>query len=113
MKKNFFKRLSLGCVVVMVLSAALTGCAGGKRGEEPSNSVSETTGTAVAGGEVVVGIQQDIDSLDPHLAVAAGTEEILFNIFEGLVVPDENGNVIPAVAEKYTMSDDGLTYTFS
>ena len=101
MKKNFFKRLSLGCVVVMVLSAALTGCAGGKRGENPSDSVSETTGTAVTGGEVVVGIQQDIDSLDPHLAVAAGTNEILFNIFEGLVVPDENGNVIPAVAKDY------------
>ena len=66
----------------------------------------------MAGGEVVVGIQHDIDSLDPHLAVAAGTEEILFNMFEGLVVPDENGNVIPAVAEKDTMSDDGLTYTF-
>ena len=54
MKKNFFKRLSLGCVVVMVLSAALTGCAGGKGGEKPSDSVSETTGTAVVGGEVVV-----------------------------------------------------------
>lgn len=112
MKKNFLKRLSLACVVVMVLSAALTGCSGGKKGENPSDSVSETTGTAVTGGEIVVGIQQDIDSLDPHLAVAAGTDEILFNIFEGLVVPDENGNVIPAVAKEYTISDDGLTYTF-
>lgn len=110
--KNFFKRLSLVCVVVMVLSAALTGCAGGKKGEEPSGNVSEPAGKAVRGGEVVVGIQQDIDSLDPHLAVAAGTDEILFNIFEGLVVPDENGNVTPAVAKDYTISEDGLTYTF-
>lgn len=110
--KNFFKRLSLCCVVVMVLSAALTGCSGGKEGEKPSDSVSETTGAAAAGGEVVVGIQQDIDSLDPHLAVAAGTKEVLFNIFEGLVVSDENGNVTPAVAEDYTISNDGLTYTF-
>ena len=110
--KNLFKRLSLCCVVVMVLSAALTGCSGGKGGEMPSDSVSETTGAAAAGGEVVVGIQQDIDSLDPHLAVAAGTKEVLFNIFEGLVVSDENGNVTPAVAEDYTISNDGLTYTF-
>ena len=40
--KNLFKRLSLCCVVVMVLSAALTGCSGGKGGEMPSDSVSET-----------------------------------------------------------------------
>ena len=110
--KRLFKRLCLVCVVVMVLSATLTACSGGKKGENPSDNVSEPTGAAVHGGEVVVGIQQDIDSLDPHLAVAAGTDEILFNIFEGLVVPDENGNVTPAVAKDYTISEDGLTYTF-
>ena len=43
------------------------------------------------GGSIVVGVQQDIDSLDPHKATAAGTKEIIFNIFEGLVKPDENG----------------------
>jgi len=62
---------------------------------------------------VVVGIQQDIDSLDPHKATAAGTKEILFNIFEGLVKPDENGGLICAVASDYTISEDGLVYTFT
>ena len=65
------------------------------------------------GGSVVVGIQQDIDSLDPHKATAAGTKEILFNIFEGLVKPDENGNLVNAVASDYTVSEDGLVYTFT
>ena len=65
------------------------------------------------GGSIVVGIQQDIDSLDPHKATAAGTKEILFNIFEGLVKPDENGNLVCAVAEDYTISEDGLVYTFT
>ena len=65
------------------------------------------------GGSIVVGIQQDIDSLDPHKATAAGTKEILFNIFEGLVKPDENGNLINAVASDYTISEDGLVYTFT
>lgn len=67
----------------------------------------------VYGGSVVVGIQQDIDSLDPHKATAAGTKEILFNVFEGLVKPDENGNLICAVASDYSISDDGLVYTFT
>lgn len=100
--KRFSKTFCLVLVMLLTLSAALSGCSGGKKGDDPSGNVSE----------VVVGIQQDIDSLDPHLAVAAGTDEILFNIFEGLVVPDENGNVTSAVAQSYTISEDGLTYTF-
>lgn len=78
--------------------------------EEPSGQ--DASGD-MYGGSVVVGIQQDIDSLDPHKATAAGTKEILFNIFEGLVKPDENGNLICAVAEDYTVSEDGLVYTFT
>ncbi|MCR4728794.1 MAG: ABC transporter substrate-binding protein [Lachnospiraceae bacterium] len=62
---------------------------------------------------ITIGIPQDLeDSLDPHVAVAAGTKEILFNIFEGLVKPDKNGDLNPAVADSYEISEDGLTYTF-
>ncbi len=64
------------------------------------------------GDSVVVGITQDLDSLDPHKAVAAGTKEVLYNIFEGLVKPDKDGNLVPAVAESYQISDDGTVYTF-
>lgn len=78
---------------------------------EPSQSSDSQEPTY--GGSVVVGIQQDIDSLDPHKATAAGTKEILFNVFEGLLKPDENGNLINAVASDYTISEDGLVYTFT
>ena len=71
-------------------------------------------GEPVKGGEITVGIAQDLDdSLDPHQTVAAGTREVLFNIFEGLVKPNSGGEMIPAVAEKYTLSEDGTTYTFT
>ena len=46
-------------------------------------------------------------------ATAAGTKEILFNIFEGLVKPDPNGNLMNAVASDYSISEDGLVYTFT
>ena len=62
---------------------------------------------------IVVGISQDMDSLDPHIAVAAGTKEVLFNIFEGLVKPDTEGNLNPAVAKSYEISEDGMKYTFT
>lgn len=110
------KRLISLLLVTVLMMTALTGCAGGtdKSSEDNSSVGADTTptGEPTYGGSVVVGIQQDIDSLDPHKATAAGTKEILFNIFEGLVKPDENGNLINAVASDYTISEDGLTYTF-
>ena len=110
------KRLISLLLVTVLMMTALSGCAGGtdKSSEDNSSVGADTTptGEPTYGGSVVVGIQQDIDSLDPHKATAAGTKEILFNIFEGLVKPDENGNLINAVASDYTISEDGLTYTF-
>ena len=90
--------ISCLCAVV-AMTVALCGCAGDK---------------SRASSSIVIGIPQDLeDSLDPHKVVAAGTKEILFNIYEGLLKPDSQGNLIPAVAQDYTVSDDGLTYTFT
>jgi len=111
------KRLISLLLVTVLMMTALSGCAGGtdKSSEDNSSVGADTTptGEPTYGGSVVVGIQQDIDSLDPHKATAAGTKEILFNIFEGLVKPDENGNLMNAVASDYTVSEDGLMYTFT
>lgn len=88
----------LALCALMTMSIALIGCSGDK---------------AKDSSEIVVGIPQDLeDSLDPHKALAAGTKEILFNIYEGLLKPDSQGNNIPAVAESYTVSEDLMTYTF-
>ena len=49
--------------------------------------------------EIVVGIAQDLEnSLDPYTSVTAANREVLFNVFDGLVKPDADGNLIPAVA---------------
>lgn len=97
MKRKGFLSLLL---MLTTLTVALTGCAGNKQGENSS--------------QITIGIPQDLeDSLDPHKAVAAGTKEVLFNVFEGLVKPDSQGNIIPAVASDYAMSNEGRTYTFT
>lgn len=85
-------------VTTSVLAVALCGCSGDKKGDDSS---------------ITIGIPQDLeDSLDPHKIEAAGTKEVLFNIFEGLVKPTSDGDFIPAVAESYDISADSLTYTF-
>ncbi len=104
------KRKLLLALLLFSMTTALCACKGGTdKGDTPGDI---SSGTPAFGGEIVVGITQDLDSLDPHVAVAAGTDEVLFNIFEGLVKPDKDGNFVEAVAESYVISEDAMTYTF-
>lgn len=59
------------------------------------------------------GMTQDLASLDPHVDTDAGTRDVVFNLYEGLVKPTSDGGFIAAVASDYTISDDAKTYTFT
>lgn len=111
------KSVLLLCMMLFV-SIALCACSGDTKNEDSSVKGNEETQgetgttTPVNGGSIIVGIQNDLDSLDPHKAKAAGTEEVLFNLFEGLVKPDKDGNLVPAVASDVIVSEDGMTLQF-
>lgn len=96
----------------VLLPVLLCGCA---EDTAPGTDVpaSAVSGELSNGSSVTVGITQDLDTLDPHKAVNAGTEEVLFNIFEGLMKASPDGGVIPAVASDYSISADGTVYTFT
>lgn len=53
-----------------------------------------------------------LKSLDPHLNTDRSGSDVLRQLFEGLVITDAKGAVIPGVAESWTVSDDKKTYTF-
>ena len=107
------KRLTAFLLLAALLCAALTGCGGGSTEQTPAEKEPSTPDAPVAN-EITVGIAQDLDdSLDPHKTVKAGTREVMFNVFEGLVKPTPDGDLTPAVAENYTVSEDRLTYTFT
>jgi peptide/nickel transport system substrate-binding protein len=100
------KKLLALVLMVSLLGTVLTACGDG--------STEQTPADRAAANELNVGIAQDLDeSLDPHKAVAAGTKEVMFNVFEGLMKPTSEGDLIPAVAEKYEISEDRTTYTFT
>ncbi|MCI2055997.1 MAG: ABC transporter substrate-binding protein [Oscillibacter sp.] len=109
------KRILAFLLLIALLSTVLSGCGdGSSQAGSEATQTGGSTGESVQGGEITVGIAQDLDdSLDPHKAVKAGTREILFNVFEGLVKPTPNGDLEPAVAESYVISDDERTYTFT
>ena len=95
------------------VTAAMLLAAGCSNSSSQNETAASSEGAKVKeGGEIVVGVQQDIDTLDRHKTETAGTREILFNIYEGLVKPNSKGELLPAVAEKYSISDDGKEYTF-
>jgi len=112
--KNICKHLLL-LVVSMSLLVSLCACGGDTANGGSSNSTGTAaqTGELSKGSSVTVGIAQDLDSLDPHKALNAGTGEVLFNIFEGLMKASPDGGVTPAVASDYEISKDGTTYTFT
>ena len=124
------KRILAGILAVSMAGALLAGCGKGASQSSDAAPAAGTEETAEAvpaaeteeadaterakANEIVIGIAQDLDqSLDPHYAVAAGTKEVMFNVFEGLVKYDSNGDTIPAVASEVEVSDDGLVYTFT
>ena len=109
MKKRF-----IAMVLVFVMGLALCACTGGTPTNDPGTDSPEAAGEKVEGGEITVGLYNDLDaSLDPHMSSSsAGTREILFNIFEGLVKPDSDGNLVPAIAESFSVNDGADQYTF-
>ncbi len=55
----------------------------------------------------------EINSYDPQVASTADEYLIIENCFEGLVRCDDDGTIRPGCASYWTVSDDGLTYTFN
>lgn len=51
-------------------------------------------------------------TLDPQLALLPDEFFIIRALDEGLVTPEPDGSVEPAVAERWETSTDGLTWTF-
>ncbi|MDH4126725.1 MAG: ABC transporter substrate-binding protein, partial [Gammaproteobacteria bacterium] len=58
------------------------------------------------------GLSSDPESIDPHKARSTQAAEVLRDIGEGLVGYSATGTLVGAAAESWTISDDGLTYTF-
>ena len=72
------------------------------------------TGTARAQQtDITIGMQLEPPNLDPTGGAAAAIDEVVYaNVFEGLTRYQADGSIAPGLAESWTISDDGLVYTF-
>jgi peptide/nickel transport system substrate-binding protein len=67
----------------------------------------------VPGGSLTVAQGVEPPGLDPTTATSAAIPRVVYsNILEGLVKIDRDGQIAPALVEKYTMTRDGKEYTF-
>ncbi|MCM1024592.1 MAG: peptide ABC transporter substrate-binding protein [Prevotella sp.] len=57
-------------------------------------------------------IENNPQNLDPQMAADDESVMIITNMMEGLMKTDASGAVVPAAAECFSMSEDGMTYTF-
>ena len=63
--------------------------------------------------DLTLGMVLEPPHLDPTAGAPAAIDEVVYaNVFEGLTRIGENGEVLPALAESWEVSDDGKSYTF-
>ena len=95
MQRSFFRRAS-SLLLVLGIAAALPACR-----PEPEGTVK----VAVIGGQPKL--------RDPALGPLSPAEGVLLqNVAQGLVRFDSGGNVVGGLAERWNVSDDGLSYIF-
>ena len=114
------KVLSLLLVLVLVV-ASFAGCSQKADQPEPApNAGQENTQTnepapteeAKVPQKLTYNLAADPETLDPQLNSTVGGSVILSNTFEGLVTFDKDLKPVPGAAESWTVSDDGLVWTF-
>ncbi|SEB59269.1 peptide/nickel transport system substrate-binding protein [Paramicrobacterium humi] len=91
-----FGTVAIGAVV-------LSGCSAGEGVDVDGGGGDNVLVAAIAG---------EPDQLDPHKTTSYFSFQVLENVFDTLVEPDENLEMQPALAESWDLSDDQLTWTF-
>jgi oligopeptide transport system substrate-binding protein len=96
-------------VVLIALGLLVAACQGGSQQSGPSGG----RGASGAPREQVVRLPTtEPPSIDPGTATDATSVDIIFQLFEGLVGFDDQGNVFGVQAQAWQTSEDGRTYTF-
>jgi peptide/nickel transport system substrate-binding protein len=78
-----------------------------------TSAVASTGGAAAPkkGGTLKVALDSDIIGIDPHGASAGVDRNVYTAVYNALVVPDKNLNIVPDLAESWT-TPDPKTYVF-
>ena len=107
--------LALLMAGTMMLGVVGCGSSSDTAGSGSATTGTESTGsdTAAAGSsDMNVMLETPVETLDPQQATDGTSFEVIADYTDGLMQMDADGQAVPAIAESYDLSDDGLTYTF-
>ena len=90
----------ISVILVMALAVSMLACM-------------SACGNKKTSGSVTVQIGPNPETLDPALNSAVDGGNMLITLFETLLIIDQDNKVQPGQAEKYDVSADGLTWTFT
>ena len=91
-----FMKIGLICIVIVF-------------GSLPVHAASEN---AKVGGSLIFGIAKDITTLNPFVRMRSTDMYVRTLGYEGLMDVDPKGEIIPCLAESWTISKSNLEYTF-
>lgn len=101
--------------LILVLSLVVAACGGGNNAAPPANNTAspeasaspEATETAGGeGGDLIIATHSDAVALDPHGSNDTPSSNVAYNIYESLVVLDNNTELQPLLATEWSMVDD-------
>jgi oligopeptide transport system substrate-binding protein len=104
MGSRLMKRLLVPLALALSL---IIGCQ-----QEPAEKPKQVSLEPRNGGAYRAALPWSPRNLDPAFSTDIYSVTIIQQLFDGLVQFDQNLNVVPAIATNWTVSSDGLTYTF-
>lgn len=93
------KKLLLSILALSICTVSITSC---------SKTQNEQTNKNM----ITVDLGSDPSTIDPQKAEDLQSQRVVNDLFEGLTVVNQENDVIPGLAEKWDISEDGKTYTF-
>ena len=115
------RKLMTVTIIASMIAASLTGCGstGSTASTTTTTEAAATTETGAsdtysetAANDLNIMIETPVESLDPQIGQDGTSFEVIADFTDGLMQMDAEGAPIPAIAESYELSEDGLTYTF-
>ncbi len=114
--------LMFAALLLVLLAACQPVPAGTQSPQAPTQAASApastpaaaaTTSAPAAGGTLRYGLTLPVSGIDPHIHANSELGIALSSVYDTLVVQDKDGNFHPSLAEKWEVSPDGKTYTFT
>lgn len=119
-------KAALAILMAGAMAFSLTGCGSAGTEEAASSENAAVSGSsaeagategtpageASEGSDLNIMLETPVQSLDPQQATDGTSFEVIADYTDGLMQMDADGKAVPAIAESYELSEDGLTYTF-